>query len=148
MENIDYRSPEGLLRLGYGLVPIIAGADKFTDFLVDWQKYLDPTVERMLPVRGRTFMKLVGLIEMAAGATVLTGHRRLGGYLVAGWLGAIALDVIANGDYDIAARDALLALGAFAMAKRAELEQVDALEPGLAVSGAHREAEPAPIELH
>src|SRR5512141_2100550 len=34
-----------LLRLGYGLVPIIAGADKFTNLLVDWEKYLSPEVE-------------------------------------------------------------------------------------------------------
>jgi len=148
MSKLDFRSSEDLLRLGYGLVPIIAGADKFTDYLVDWEKYLDPAVERALPMRGRTFMKLVGLVEIAAGATVLSGQRKLGGYLVAGWLAAITLDVIANRDYDIAARDALLALGAYAMARRAAAEEASLGEPGLALAGGRPEAEPAPVELH
>ena len=147
MSRFDYRSPEELLRLGYGLVPIIAGADKFTGFLVDWEKYLDPGFERALPVRGRTFMRLVGLVEIAAGALVLSGRRKLGGYLVAGWLGAIVLDLIADRDYDIAARDALLALGAFAMARRAALDEGRLASSDLESTGLP-EADAAPVELH
>jgi hypothetical protein len=33
-------SPQVLLRVGYGLVPIVAGADKFANRLTDWEKYL------------------------------------------------------------------------------------------------------------
>src|SRR5436305_1179838 len=77
-----------LLRIGYGLVPIVAGADKFTNLLVDWDRYLSPKVERRLPVDGRTFMRLVGVMEIGAGLLVLR-RPRLGGALVAGWLAAI-----------------------------------------------------------
>src|SRR6184192_3334689 len=45
--------PKALLRVGYGLVPIVAGADKFTNLLADWEQYLSPEVERRLPVDGR-----------------------------------------------------------------------------------------------
>jgi hypothetical protein len=71
-----------------------------------------------LPIRSRTFMKVVGVIEMAAGALVLSRWTRLGAFVVAGWLGAISAQLIASRDhYDVAARDALLALGALALAR-------------------------------
>ena len=68
-----------LLRIGYGLVPILAGADKFTNLLTDWNQYLSPKVERRLPVDGRTFMRLVGLAEIAAGLLVLRRPKAGGG---------------------------------------------------------------------
>lgn len=113
----DARSPEGMLRLGYAAVPIAAGLDKFTGLLVDWDKYLSPAARRLLPMRGRSFMRLVGLVEIGAGVLVLT-RPRLGAYVVSGWLAAICANLLASGDYfDIAARDALLSLGALALAK-------------------------------
>jgi len=115
-----------LLRIGYGLVPILAGADKFTNLLTDWNQYLSPKVERRLPVDGRTFMRLVGLAEIAAGLLVLR-RPRAGGALMSGWLLAISGNLLSMGKYlDIAARDALLAAGAAALAmmpERAEMGQ-------------------------
>ena len=64
MTRVDLKSPEQLLRLGYGLVPIAAGADKFTNLLTHWEQYLDPSIARALPMKPATFMKLVGVIEM------------------------------------------------------------------------------------
>jgi len=105
-----------LLRVGYGLVPILAGADKFTNRLADWDRYLSPRVARRLPVDGRTFMRLVGLAEIGAGLLVLRSPR-LGGAVMAGWLLAITGNLLSTGRYlDIAARDALLAVGAAALA--------------------------------
>ena len=104
-----------LLRLGYGLVPIVAGADKFTHLLVDWDKYLSPEVEERLPVDGRTFMRLVGVIEIVAGVLVLR-RPRLGGAIVSAWLAGITGNLLSMGKYlDVAARDALLAVGAAAL---------------------------------
>jgi len=115
-----------LLRIGYGLVPILAGADKFTNLLTDWNQYLSPKVERRLPVDGRTFMRLVGLAEIAAGLLVLR-RPRAGGALMSGWLLAISGNLLSMGKYlDVAARDALLAAGAAALAmmpERAQAEQ-------------------------
>lgn len=109
--------PKRLLRLGYGLVPIVAGADKFTNLLTDWEKYLSPGIERRLPVDGRTFMRLVGLVEIAAGLLVLR-RPRAGGALVSAWLAGITANLLSMGEYlDVAARDALLALGALALSR-------------------------------
>jgi uncharacterized membrane protein YphA (DoxX/SURF4 family) len=109
-----------LLRLGYGLIPIVAGADKFTNVLADWEKYLSPEIEERLPVDGRTFMRLVGIAEIAAGLLVLR-RPRLGGAVVSGWLAGITGNLLSMRKYlDIAARDALLAMGAAALSMLSE----------------------------
>jgi hypothetical protein len=109
------------LKLTYGLVPIIAGADKFTNVLADWTKYLSPLSRRLIPMKPSRFMKVVGVIEMGAGALVLSRYARLGGYIVAGWLGAVAAQLLTSRTYrDVAVRDAVMALGAFTLAKLSE----------------------------
>lgn len=114
-----------VLRWTYGLVPIAAGADKFTNLLTDWAKYLSPTARDLLPVSTRTFMRAVGLVEIAAGALVLNRKTsQLGAYVVAGWLGAIAANLVMDRKYDIAVRDLAMGIGAFSLgrflARRAE----------------------------
>src|SRR5690349_8920961 len=109
------------LRLAYGIVPIVAGADKFTNLLADWTKYLSPLSRKLIPVRPSTFMRAVGVIELGAGALVLTKYARLGGYIVGAWLGAIAAQLLTDRRYrDIAVRDAVMALGAITLAKLTE----------------------------
>jgi uncharacterized membrane protein YphA (DoxX/SURF4 family) len=108
------------LRLTYGLVPIVAGADKFTNLLVDWKTYLSPLARRALPVEASTFMKAVGIIEIGAGALVLSRYTRLGGYIVGGWLASIAVELVTARRYDIAVRDTVMAIGALALAKLSE----------------------------
>jgi uncharacterized membrane protein YphA (DoxX/SURF4 family) len=121
--------PWWALRMTYGLVPLIAGADKFTNLLVDWKKYLSPVAKRALPVEPSTFMKAVGVIEMGAGALVLSRYTRLGGYVVGGWLAAIAVELLTTRKhYDIAVRDAVIAVGAFAFAKLTEARMQARLE--------------------
>src|SRR4051812_32705857 len=90
------------LWLCYGLVPIVAGADKFTNLLTDWAKYLPAFVLKIIPVSPHTFMLGVGVIEIIAGLAVLTVLPRLGAYIVALWLVMIAVSVIISGYYDIA----------------------------------------------
>jgi uncharacterized membrane protein YphA (DoxX/SURF4 family) len=109
------------LRLAYGLVPIVAGFDKFSNLLVDWKQYLSPLAIRVLPMSPISFMHLVGVIEIAAGVLVLTKLTRLGAYLVSVWLFAIALNLLTTGHYfDIAVRDFVLSIGAFTLAKMTE----------------------------
>jgi len=109
------------LKLTYGLVPIVAGADKFANVMTDWSKYLSPLSRRLIPMKPSAFMKAVGVIEMGAGALVLSRYSRLGGYVVGGWLAAIALQLLTHRTYrDVAVRDAVMALGALALAKLTE----------------------------
>jgi uncharacterized membrane protein YphA (DoxX/SURF4 family) len=108
-----------LMRFTYGLVPIVAGLDKFTNLLVDWKQYLSPIVANIIPAT--TFMPIVGIIEIIAGIIVLT-KPRLGAYIVSAWLFAIALNILTTGNYfDIAVRDIVMSIGAFSFAKIAEI---------------------------
>jgi uncharacterized membrane protein YphA (DoxX/SURF4 family) len=104
------------LRVVFGLVPIVAGLDKFTNLLVDWQKYLAPPFARIVPPHG--FMLLVGIIEIVAGIGVLfTPWTRIFATIVGLWLLGIALDLVIGGFYDIAVRDAVMAISAFCLAR-------------------------------
>jgi hypothetical protein len=117
----DLDRPWWTLKLTYGLVPIVAGLDKFTHVLVDWNKYLSPYAERILPVSGGTFMQIVGVIEIIAGLLVLSRFTRLGAYVVSAWLVGIAINLLTTGMYfDIAVRDVVMAVGAFALGALSE----------------------------
>jgi len=104
------------LKLGYGLVPIAAGADKFLNLLTDWTKYLPSFVTKVVPVEPRTFMMVIGVIEIIAGIVVLSKLTRLGASVVAAWLVLIAVNVAVAGFLDIAVRDLVMALGAYTLA--------------------------------
>ena len=110
------------LRYLFTAVPIVAGADKFTNLLAQWDVYLNPLALRIVPVSASTFMHLVGVIEIVAGILVFV-KPRIGGYVVMGWLLAIALQLIVSGQYlDIAVRDMVIALsGAWVLARLSPL---------------------------
>lgn len=104
-----------IMRLTYGLVPIVAGADKFTHYLVDWDQYLAPRIANMLPFPSHTFMAIVGVIEIVVGLLGLI-KPRLGSIIVCGWLLGIAINLLMTGQYyDIAVRDTVMAIGALSL---------------------------------
>lgn len=106
-----------LMKLTYGLVPIVAGLDKFTNLLTDWEKYLNPTIAQILPFSPHTFMLIVGIIEVIAGLIVLY-RPALGAYIVSAWLALIALSLLATKGYlDVAVRDLVMAIGAYSLAQ-------------------------------
>jgi len=118
-----------LLRSGLGATAFLAGLDKFTNLLTDWEKYLAPQVEDRLPVSGRTFMRAVGVIEMAVGLGILTQKPKLANYTASAWLMGIAANLVLNGDYDIAVRDVNMALAAYALARsEGSRESTEAVE--------------------
>jgi hypothetical protein len=83
-------------------------------------------------------MMAVGVIEIAVGIGVLAGRARVFGWIAAGWLLAIAVNLLATGRFlDVAARDVALAVAAFALAK---------LAPAHEPAAVHRE--PARAEVH
>lgn len=110
-----------LLKLTFGLVPIIAGADKFTNLLTNWEQYLNPSIASMLPFSAHTFMLIVGVIEIIAGIIVLT-KTNIGAYIVSAWLVLIAITLIASGKFfDVAVRDLVMAIGAYSLANITEI---------------------------
>ena len=105
------------LRFVFGIVPIVAGLDKFTDLLTNWDMYLHPGIASMLPFKVHTFMQIVGVIEIIGGLIVFI-KPRVGGFIVMAWLICIALQLIASGKYyDIAVRDLVMAISALSMAR-------------------------------
>ena len=66
-------------------------------------------------------MMIVGVIEIIAGIIVLK-RAEIGGYIVAAWLTVIALTLLASFSYvDVAVRDLVMAISAFAMARIAKI---------------------------
>jgi hypothetical protein len=112
------------LRWTYGLVPVVAGLDKFFNLLADWESYLNPAVAALLPMSPGTFMAIVGVIEIAAGVIVLSKWTRLGAYVVMAWLVLIAVNLLLAGFYDVAVRDLVMAVGAYTLGRLAEVRQV------------------------
>jgi len=109
------------LRIAFGIGPLLAGLDKFTNILVNWEKYLSPAIQRIVPISGATFMHIVGAIEIVVGLAILFGASRIFGYIAMLWLWAIAVNLISTGTYyDIAVRDILLGIGAYALARVTE----------------------------
>jgi hypothetical protein len=108
-----------LLRTVFTIAPIAFGLDKFFGLLTDWDQYLAPWINDLVPGSAHQAMLLVGVVEVAAGVLVAV-RPRLGGYVVALWLAGIILDLLTLGDfYDVALRDFGLLVGALALARLA-----------------------------
>ena len=106
-----------ILRAGFTVAPILAGLDKFFHVLVDWDKYLAPSVNNLLGGNGHAFMLAVGVIEIVAGIGVAL-RPRIFAYVVAAWLlGIIVNLLLIPGYFDVALRDLGLALGALALGR-------------------------------
>jgi len=125
------RSAYWALRIGLGVGPFLAGLDKFFNILADWGMYLSPLAERLLPVSAGVFMRAVGVVEMAVGLLILFGRSRVGGYVAAAWLLAIAVNLLTTGMfYDLAVRDVEIAIGAYTLARLSETREALAESAG------------------
>jgi hypothetical protein len=108
-----------LLRIGFTVAPILFGVDKFAHVLTNWDKYLAPWVNDLVPGTAHQAMFAVGAIEIVAGLAVLFVPR-FGGYLVAAWLLGIIVNLVSIGGYgDVALRDFGLLLAALTLARLA-----------------------------
>ena len=125
------------LRLAYGLVPLLAGLDKYTNILADWQRYVSPIARSMLPMSVETFLHIIGIIEIVVGLAVLLGLTRLGGLIVVVWLAAISLNLLLAGYFDIAVRDLVMAIGAY-MLSRVAAERGEQFVPSFTTRSAQR----------
>ena len=114
-------APRMALRIGLGLAAFLAGLDKFVGLLANWAGYLAPVVASVLPVSPDTFMRIVGVVEMAVGAAILTRWPREGAWVAMVWLLAIAVNLVLTGHFfDVAVRDIEMAIAAFALARLTE----------------------------
>ena len=105
-----------LLRTVFTVAPIAFGLDKFAELLTNWEQYLAPWINDLVPGTAHQAMLAVGVIEVVAGITVALAPR-FGALLVAGWLAGIILNLVSMGEYyDVALRDFGLLVGALALA--------------------------------
>jgi uncharacterized membrane protein YphA (DoxX/SURF4 family) len=108
-----------LLRIGFTVLPIAMGVDKFFNVLVNWEAYLAPWIRHLSPLTATGTMHVVGVIEILAGVAVAL-KPRYAAYLVAAWLGGIIVNLLTySGFYDVALRDFGLLLGALTLARLA-----------------------------
>lgn len=110
-----------ILKFGFTVALIIAGADKFFHFLVNWDQYLSPIVPNVFNMDGHEFMLGVGVVEMIAGLGVAF-KPKIFSDLVSLWLICIVINLLTTGQFlDIALRDFGLALGAFALGRLSQV---------------------------
>ena len=108
-----------LLRIGFTIVPIAMGIDKFFNNFVNWEKYLAHWIWNISPWSAVHTMHVVGIIEIVAGVLVALKPRYFA-YLVAAWLGGIVVDLLSySGYYDIAIRDGALMVTALTLGRLA-----------------------------
>lgn len=117
------KSPERqayeILHWGFVAAPVLAGLDKFAGLLTNWDAYVAPPIARVLGSATHGFMLVVGIVEIAAGLLVAV-KPRIGAWVVAGWLGAIIVDLLMSGRwFDIALRDFGLMLATLALGRLA-----------------------------
>lgn len=106
-----------LLRTVFTVAPIAFGADKCAEVLTDdWEGYLAPWINDIVPGSAHDAMLIVGVVEIVAGVVVAV-LPRFGGLLVAAWLGGIIVSLIGTqaNFYDIALRDFGLLIAALAL---------------------------------
>lgn len=112
-----------LLHIAFIVAPIVAGIDKFTHLLVNWDNYLAPVINNnILGGHGHIFMLVAGVIEIIAGIGVAIWPKVFS-YIVALWLLGIIVNLLLipatthMPHYDIALRDFGLFLAALALAR-------------------------------
>ncbi|MER6971061.1 hypothetical protein ABT304_08415 [Nocardioides sp. NPDC000445] len=105
-----------LLRSVFVVAPIAFGLDKFVEVLTEWDRYLAPWIDDIVPGSAHQAMLAVGIIEIVAGIVVAI-IPRYGALLVAAWLAGIIVNLVSMGEfYDVALRDFGLLVGALALA--------------------------------
>jgi uncharacterized membrane protein YphA (DoxX/SURF4 family) len=116
-------------KVALGLMAFLAGLDKFLNLLTNWEQYVSPLAQRMLPLSPASLMHVVGVIEMVVGLAILTRATRLGAYVASAWLVCIALALVTTGHFfDIAVRDLELAVASFVLARLTEIRESSVAE--------------------
>jgi hypothetical protein len=108
-----------LLRTVFTVAPIAFGLDKFFGVLTNWEQYLAPWVNDLVPGTAHQAMLAVGVVEILAGILVAV-RPSIGAYVIVAWLAGIIVNLLTMGSFfDVALRDFGLLVGALALARLA-----------------------------
>lgn len=119
MTMLDYvlRSQRAL-KYSISLVLLLIGLDKVfrTDLIHDWEAYVSPLAQSVLPVSPSLIVLTLGIAEVLVAVLMATKWTKLAAYISAVVLALTTVDLLSLGLYDIAARDALLIVGVLVLA--------------------------------
>jgi len=117
-----------ILQFVFVVAPVMAGLDKLTHLLANWDLYLAPQIVERSPIAAHSLMLIVGVAEVTAGLIVAL-RPKIGGMIVCLWLLGVVFNLLLTRRYfDIALRDFGLALGAFALARLAAAHERGGLD--------------------
>lgn len=104
-----------ILKYAFGLSLILIGIDKVfhTNIVTNWESYVSPLALSTLPVSAVTLVSVLGIAEILIGILFFTGISRIAAYAAILAFVAIIANLISLRLYDIALRDALIALSSF-----------------------------------
>ena len=80
-----------ILHVAFVVAPLVAGLDKFTHFLTNWDAYLAPIIPRTLGISGDTFMLAVRFVEVCPRCIVAFAPR-IGAWIVGRWVCGITAE--------------------------------------------------------
>jgi hypothetical protein len=143
-EIMDSRlmAPTTALRIALGLMATLAGLDKFFDLLAQWDSYVAPAAAALLPFSPHVLMMIVGVVEFAVGLTILAVRPALGSYVASVWLLLVAGNLVLGGHFDVAVRDVVLAIAAFATARLITVREQAGVQETAGAPGLLRETRP------
>jgi hypothetical protein len=130
--DIRLNSTVTALRIAIGLMATLAGLDKFFNLLTNWEGYVAPIAQQLLPFSTSTFMAIVGIVEFAVGITILLLRPSLGAFVASAWLVLVAGNLVFGGHFDIAVRDLVLAVAAYALARFEQVREAAPMQASVA----------------
>ena len=104
-----------MLKFAYGILFIVAGADKFLNLVTYWPQYLSTPTLNVFPFSPMTLSQIIGAFEIALGAALLSKWTRIAAYVATGWLLLIAFNLCALRLFDIAVRDTMMAIASLVL---------------------------------
>lgn len=109
------RNLQLVLMWTYGMLAIIAGVDKFTNILVQWENYMDTAFFKSLNIDNNYLLYAIGVMEFLAGILIFL-RPKIGAYCIMTWLVVIASFLFLQGTFmDVALRCLVMAVGALAL---------------------------------
>lgn len=116
LEKPSYQAYE-VLHVGYSLIFLLMGTDKFLNLFTDWSKYFSSGILGYLPITTGQLITSIGLLEIAIGVITALAPR-LGGYLLALWMWLIIANLVLLGNYfEVGLLMFGLSLGAISLAR-------------------------------
>lgn len=113
--NQNIITSQGLLKYAFGVSLVLIGIDKVfhTNIFTEWEQYVSPLALSILPITAVTLVSVLGIAEIVVGVLFFTRFGKLAASVAILTLAAIIVNLFSLGLYDIALRDALIALSAY-----------------------------------